>query len=125
MYVSYIFTGFSAPVDNPQTVNAATAGKTIPVKWRITNANGVGISDPLSFVSVTVVARGTCAGSGDPIETYTTTSSGLQYLGNGNWQFNWATPKSEAGKCRTMFLNLNDQVPLTPGGPRTAYFNFK
>jgi len=106
--VVYQFSGFSQPIDNPPIVNTANAGQAIPVKWRLTDANGVGIADPASFVSVTTGSRACLAGDpSDAIETYTG-NSGLQYLGDGNWQFNWKTPKSEAGQCRVMHLNLAD-----------------
>jgi hypothetical protein len=110
-------------VDNPPTVNTANAGRSIPVKWRITDASGVGISDPASFVSLT--SSSISCSSGDPqdtIETYSG-SSGLQYLGNGNWQFNWSTPKSYAGSCRAMSLNLLDGPGTALG--RTASFQFR
>ena len=55
----------------------------------------------------------------DTIETYSG-NSGLQYLGNGNWQFNWKTPKSYAGQCRVMRLNLADGITS-----RIAEFQFK
>jgi hypothetical protein len=106
--VGYQVAPFSAPVNNLPTVNSAKAGQTIPVKWRITDANGVGISDPASFAGVTSTGGSSCsATSVDAIETYATTS-GLQYLGNGNWQFNWKTPNTYAGSCRRMKLNLAD-----------------
>jgi hypothetical protein len=54
----------------------------------------------------------------DVVEVYTG-SSGLQYLGDGNWQFNWKTPKSYVGHCRIMTLTLND------GSTHDAYFKFK
>jgi len=106
--VGYQVAPFSAPVNNLPTVNSAKAGQAIPVKWRITDANGVGISDPASFAGVTSTGGASCsATSVDAIETYATTS-GLQYLGNGNWQFNWKTPNTYAGSCRRMKLNLAD-----------------
>ena len=116
-------------VNNPSTVNVSKAGQGVPVKYQITDANGVGISDPSSFVSLQVVPSGTCTGlPTDAIETYTGTS-GLQYLGSGNWQYNWATPKSYVGTCKTMILKLNDGfVPDTtksPPDPRYALFQFK
>jgi hypothetical protein len=127
--VKYNFSGFFEPVTNG-VLNQAKAGQAIPVKWRITDANGVGVSDPNSFVAVTSDGR-SCSGSGvvDPIELYAG-SSGLQYLGDGYWQFNWKTPKAYAGHCRTMYLNLADQTSLSGGevtGPstRSAYFQFK
>jgi hypothetical protein len=40
-------------------------------------------------------------------------------LGNGNWQYNWKTPKTYAGQCRVMQLNLSD------GSTHIANFKFK
>lgn len=112
------FTGFFQPIDN-NAVNSAKAGQTIPIKWRVTDASGTAISDPNHFVSVTSTATpGSCGGSADAIEQYAG-SSGLQYLGDGNWQFNWKTPTSYAGQCQTMTLNLRDH-----GSGRTAAFIF-
>jgi Tol biopolymer transport system component len=117
--IQYSFTGFFQPIDNDQP-NAAKAGQSIPIKWRLTDGNGVPIADPSSFVSVTSSpTSGSCSGIPDGIETYAG-SSGLQYLGDGYWQFNWKTPKSYAGQCRIMTLNLNDG-----GTDRTATFIFK
>ena len=96
----------------------AKAGQTIPIKWHITDPNGIPISNPLSFISITSTSTGYCGGQGDPIEEYSN-SSGLQYKGDGNWQFNWSTPKNYAGQCRTMRLTLSDGTTLS------AYFNFK
>jgi len=39
--VGYSFTGFFAPVDNPPVLNNAKAGQAIPLKWRLTDANGL------------------------------------------------------------------------------------
>jgi hypothetical protein len=117
--LGYAFSGFYQPIDNTMP-NAAKAGQTIPAKWRLTDANGNPISDPASFVSLTSsVTSGSCGVTADAIETYAG-SSGLQYLGDGYWQFNWKTPKGYAGQCRTMSLNLNDG-----GSGRTATFIFK
>jgi hypothetical protein len=118
-YVNYIFDGFFAPVNNPDTVNSAKAGQAIPIKWRLTDFNG----DPVEVQgdwSVVANLTGTC-GSGpvDAIETYAG-SSGWQYLGDGYWQFNWKTPKYYAGLCLTMMLDLGDENPN-----HIAYFKFK
>jgi hypothetical protein len=123
--IGYKYTGFSQPIDNG-VLNKATAGQTIPVKWRLTDANGVGISNPASFVSLTSNTSGcSVALPTDDIETYSG-NSGLQYLGDGNWQYNWKTPKTYASQCRTMFLNLSDIVaPATTPVDRTAQFQFK
>jgi hypothetical protein len=111
---------FGAPIGNPPTINRAVAGRRIPVKWRITDASGSSVSDPATFLSVT--SGSTTCSSTDPtsdIETYSG-NSGLQYLGDGWWQFNWATPTAYATQCRTMRLNLAD----TSSGP-TALFQFR
>ena len=106
---------------NPPVLNKANAGQTIPLPWQITNAGGVGISDPKSFVSVTSDQVNCANLSAISVEVDATSpgASGLQYLGNGNWQFNWKTSKSYAGSCRTIHLNLND------GTSHLANFTFK
>ena len=117
--VAYAFQGFAAPIDNLPAINSAKAGQTVPVKWRITDSRGVVVSDPSSFSSVTTVS-GSCplAAPLDAVETYSG-NSGLQYLGDGWWQFNWKTPKTYAGLCREMHLNLAD------GSVHKAAFIFK
>ena len=121
--LTYFFSGFGSPIENQPVRNMAVAGRTIPVKWRITDANGVGISDPTSFVSLTSGDTDCSQGAPqDAVETYAG-DSGLQYLGDGYWQFNWKTPSSYAGKCRVMTLGLADG----PGtaSTRTASFQFQ
>ncbi|HYN68784.1 MAG TPA: PxKF domain-containing protein, partial [Candidatus Eisenbacteria bacterium] len=117
---TYTFVGFFAPVDNPNVVNFAKAGQSIPVKWRITDAYGNPVSDPSSFVGLTSNTANcnawTTSGT-DAIETYAG-SSGLQYLGNGYWQFNWKTPTTYANTCRVMKVTLSD------GTTHTADFKF-
>jgi len=114
----YTFEGFFAPIDNPPVINKAKAGQIIAVKWRLTDPDGMPVDDPASFVSLT--SGSTTCDPNDPtdaIETYAG-GSGLQYLGDGNWQFNWSTPKGYAGKCKVMMLNLAD------GSTHTALFQF-
>jgi hypothetical protein len=123
--VRYGFSGFFTPVDNPPTVNVVRAGQGVPINWRLVDANGVGISDPASFLGLSVLnTAGECSGPSDALETYTG-ASGLRYLGDGNWTFNWQTPKSYAGKCKTAILRLADGLVPAPGEPRTAHFRFK
>ena len=119
---AYSFYGFEQPVENQPTVNYAKAGSVIPVKWMITDANGTPISDTSSFESLTSysIACDTFAGEpGDELEEYSAGESGLQYLGDGHWQFNWKTAKGFVGKCRIMVLKLAD------GSEHKAYFSFK
>jgi extracellular elastinolytic metalloproteinase len=53
------------------------------------------------------------------VEAYAPGATGLQYSGNGEWQFNWKTDRAWAGQCRTLKLTLSD------GLTRTASFSFK
>jgi len=118
---AFAFVGFDPPIDNIPVVNSAKAGSTVPVKWRITDKCGAPISDPASFESLTSYRTNCTSLSGDPVdplETYTG-ASGLQYLGDGYWQFNWKTQKDYAGQCRIMVLTLED------GSTQSAYFSFK
>jgi hypothetical protein len=119
--VGYVFTGFSQPIDN-LAVNSAKAGQTIPAKWRLTDYNGVPISDPTSFDTLSsyqVICGSSSFERTDAIEIYSG-SSGLQYLGDGYWQFNWKTPKTYANSCRKMYVQFQ-------GGFKSleVYFKFK
>lgn len=121
LQVNYNYAGFFSPVDNSPTVNAAKDGQAVPVKWRLTDASGVGISDPGSFTGLTSY-QANCSqwgGMTDPIPEEASGASGLQYLGSGNWEYNWKTSKGYAGTCRVMVLTLKD------GSQHTAEFKFK
>jgi hypothetical protein len=117
-FVQAGFVGFQQPVDN-SAMNVANAGKTIPIKWRIVDANGAPVTTWPS-VTVTVTSLSCSLGSTpDLIEEYAAGASGLQNLGNGYYQFNWATPKSYANSCKTLHLALGD------GADHTAQFQFR
>jgi Putative Ig domain/Beta-propeller repeat len=106
--VGYTFIGFGAPVDNPPVLNTSKAGQTIPLKWRITDTNGLPILN-LGSVKVTVVDLSCSLGSTtDQIEEYSAGGSGLQNLGDGYYQFNWKTPKAYAESCKQMKLDLGE-----------------
>jgi hypothetical protein len=117
--VAFQFTGFLAPVDNSPVMNIAKAGQTIPLKWRLTDANG---NPVLNLSGVTVIAAPlTCetGAGGDSIEEYALSSSGLQNLGDGYYQFNWKTPTGYANTCETLRLDLGE------GAAHTALFQFR
>ena len=109
----YIFTGFTSPVDMPKVVNSAQAGQAIPVKWHLTDANGMPISNPSSFVAVRTYPV-SCGDFGfnppeDPLPAGSPGDVGLIYNGNGDWQFNWKTLKSySGGMCRDMYIQFSD-----------------
>jgi hypothetical protein len=125
--VDYKFAGFYTPVDNNPVVNAAKAGQGVPVKWRLTDANDVPISDPVSFTGGNgglysyPISCSTFQGDvADSIEEYAAGSSGLQYSGDGYWQFNWKTPKTYATTCRAMYVQFD-----SGGASPTALFQFR
>ncbi len=119
--VAHDVSPFSQPVDNLPTLNIAKAGSTVPLKFKVTDSTGGPVTD-LTAADVEVTSTqggdgcGTDAGT-DSIETYVA-SSGLQNLGGGPYQFNWATPKSYKNQCRIMTVTAG-------GGTRSAAFQFK
>jgi hypothetical protein len=115
--VVYGFSGFSQPVDN-NLLNKAKAGQSIPLKWRLTDANGAPVSN-LAGVQLTVASLSCTSGTTpDAIEEYASGSSGLQNLGDGFYQYNWKTPTTYAGSCKTLRLDMGE------GLFRTAAFQF-
>jgi hypothetical protein len=97
-------------IDNVSYVTSDTLG--LPVALQ-------GVSDPAAYGIPVFTTSGAnaseCAptdGYLDPIETYTSNAGGLMYHGNGVWQYNWQTPKSNAGKCVEMTLNLSGDSTL-------------
>jgi hypothetical protein len=105
--VTYKFTGFFSPIEN-DILNMAKAGQAIPAKWRLTDANDVPIDDPGSFAGLfSSVLLCTGGEPTDAVEEYASGSSGLQYNGDGYWQFNWKTPKEYANSCRGMYVEFD------------------
>ncbi len=105
--VGYSFEGFPQPIDMAAT-NSAKAGQAIPAKWKLSDNCGV-IADPASFSNLYSypVTCGELSPVADVVEEYAG-SSGLQYSGDGLWQFNWKTPKTYAGTCRVMHVGFDD-----------------
>jgi len=104
------FVGFSQPIDNVPVVNRVSAGRAVPVKWRLLDSASTPVSN-LSGATITTTAGG-CGGGAtiDQIEEVTAGASGLLNLGNGFYQLNWKAPSSYAGSCRTLHLDLHDGV---------------
>ncbi len=102
--VHYLFQGFYVPIYMDMD-NAANAGQAIPVKWRLTAAGGEPVADPASFAGI-YSQQVNCA---DPavalsgaVKELAPGASGLQYQGDGRWQYNWKTAKAYTGTCRVM-----------------------
>jgi hypothetical protein len=117
--VNLDFTGWMAPINNPNYLNKMKAGQAVPFKWRLTDANGGYIG--LTSADVQVAVSGlNCSGSApiDGVEEFTPGSSSLQNLGDGYYQLNWKSQSVYANSCRKVTLTI------TGVGQRTAQFTF-
>lgn len=112
----YPFTGFYTPVANPPAVNSDNAGRTIPVKFSLTDsgallnqvlAAGYPQSAPVSCTSPADLT------TGDPASA---TSPGSASPGD-NYTYLWQTDSSWTG-CRELIVKLVD------GTYHRAVFNF-
>jgi hypothetical protein len=102
-------------------MNVSKAGQSIPLKWRLTDAQGHPVLD-LHTATVTVSGINCSLGSTDDlVEEVAPGGSGLTNLGDGYYQINWKTPSSYAGSCKSLNLNLGE------GAARTglAYISFR
>jgi hypothetical protein len=118
--VMYGFSSFLAPIDNGGVVNKAKAGRTIPVKWQLSDASGAPITSVSSFASLTSSAESCTTGVSDAIEDYAvgSGSTSVRYDATaGYFLFNWATSSSWTG-CRRLTLTLAD------GMQYSALFSF-
>ncbi|MDL1910257.1 hypothetical protein FBQ81_06120 [Chloroflexi bacterium CFX6] len=117
--VIYNFIGFSSPVDSNDVLNLAKAGQTIPLKFRVTDANGSPITN-LTGAAVTAASLSCPVGTTtDLLEEYAAGNSGLQNLGDGYYQWNWKTPTIYANSCKTLRLDLGEGIY------HTALFQFR
>jgi hypothetical protein len=115
---TYAFSGFFSPVDNTPTVNQAKAGSSIPVKFSLGGAQGLGVL----AVGYPKVERYACGDveDADAIEQTTTANQGLTYNAlTDTYTYVWKTDKNWKGKCATLTLKLDD------GSEHTALFQLK
>jgi hypothetical protein len=105
----YVFDGFFAPLVNAPLMNRGPAGRTFPVKFRVTGTNGVLIADAAAIAAITVTPAACGAPAADVTAEETTMDvGGLKYdASTGVWHFNWKTTKSQAG-CWILEVRLAD-----------------
>jgi hypothetical protein len=118
----YSLSGFLSPVVNTPTENLAKAGAAIPLKWRVTDAGGAPVADASVFKLNVYPTTCNPSAPTDVIEEYVSAgASGLQYLGDGYWQYNWKTSKAWVGSCKKTEVSIT----ANPTTKITAYFRFK
>lgn len=118
--LTYTFSGFLPPVNNPDVVNLGKVGRTYPIKWQLKDADGNFVTSLAAIKSITfkpVQCGAFTSAQAGALEAETSGRSGLGYDDISNqYQYNWATPS--AG-CYVLFLSLDT------GQVRQAYFNFR
>lgn len=119
--VHYNFLGFLQPVDNLPVVNRANAGRTIPIKWQLKNADGSYVADLASFASLLTAPIACNAEPVDIVEEQLTSpgSTVFRYdAATNQFIFNWKTEASWRG-CRLLQMTLSD------GTQHWAKFEFR
>ena len=108
--VRYAFSGFLPPTVGSGAVTSVNAGRNVPVKYSLADANGVAIGNLQSFVSLDS-APASCDGTVlSPWEGAAgTDASGVRYdSASREFHFNWKTNRRWAGTCRLLRLELSD-----------------
>jgi hypothetical protein len=111
--VIYSFSGFLSPLNpDPTVVNVGNAGRTYPIKWQLTDANGNFVTDAASGTTINV-AMVACTNLGgdatDPIDYASATGgTALRYDSTANqYVYNWATPRTK-NTCYRMTVTTPD-----------------
>jgi len=118
--LSYDFTGFFQPVDNPGStgvMNTLKAGSAVPVKFSLGGNLGL---DVLASTSPGSSAYPCTGGTEDAVEvTVTAGASSFTYdVTAGQYVYVWKTDKTWAGTCRKLTVTLKD------GTSHQALFKF-
>jgi hypothetical protein len=119
--VRYGFGGFRQPIDNLPVLNQAKPGRTIPVKWQLTDASGNYVSDLSSLASLLSAPIACDAAPSSIVEEQLNPTGGTAFrydASENQFIFNWDSSTSWSG-CRLLQLKLSD------GTVHYAKFNFK
>ena len=108
--VDYNFSGFLPPV---KAMNAGKAGRTIPIKWQLTDTNGAYIGDTSAVTSISVQTSNMCSISETElttIEMYTDVADWRYDSKDNQFIFNWRTPTTPG--CYAIELTLDSNQIL-------------
>ena len=119
--VTWNVDGFFPPIRMNGHVNSIPGKLPVPLIWRIRTSTGDPVSDPASFIALTI-SPVSCV---DP-KFLVATRSGVTtfpqrpwYVGRGFWVLLWVPPKASAGSCVSASVALND------GSSLQALFRYK
>lgn len=111
--VAPLLTGIIAPpVDPLPTINSAKAGRVVPLKFRVLDSAGAPVTGATDVQVKTTNLSCNAGTAPDAIEEYVA-NSGLRELGDGWYQWNWASPKSYAGTCRSLSVIVSGTTVVT------------
>jgi hypothetical protein len=100
--------GFYQPVDNAPVVNRVKAGSTVPVKFSLSDFEGLNVF-AAGYPKSQAITCDTCAAVDAVEETVTAGGSSLSFdAATGVYSYVWKTDKSWANTCRIMTLKLID-----------------
>ncbi len=117
--VVYDFNGFFQPVDNLPTLNIASAGSSIPVKFSLSGNQGLAIF----AAGFPASSQNQCDASEPGVvieETVNAGSSSLSYNATADqYSYVWKTDRAWKGTCRMLVVKFND------GSQHFAKFRFR
>lgn len=105
----YGFDGFKPPIKNDG--NTARAGRTVPVKWMLSLADGTPVNDLTVFAGLMSYEVDCTTLVGDPATAVSEPGPGkaaVRANENGKWRALWKTSKSYGGTCRMLFVSFSD-----------------
>jgi hypothetical protein len=105
---TYTFTGFFQPVDNLPTLNLASAGSAIPVKFSLGGNQGLGIFAAGYPASSPIQCDASEPGATIE-ETVNAGNSGLSYdAATDQYSYVWKTQRAWKGTCRMLVIRFAD-----------------
>ena len=117
--VVYAFNGFFQPIDNFPTLNLATAGSAIPVKFSLGGNQGLSIF-AAGYPASSAMACDTSEPADAIEETVSPGGSSLSYNATTDqYSYVWKTDKAWKGTCRMLVVRFTD------GSQHLARFRFK
>ncbi|MDP3816249.1 PxKF domain-containing protein [Pseudomonas sp.] len=110
----YTFQGFFQPVDNLPVLNSVKNGSTVPVKWRLLDANGAYVTDTATVAGIDYISV-SCVGGEDAVEQVATSTGGTELRWDSTssqFIYNWKTPALR-GQCLRLNVQFNDGATLS------------